>query len=464
MKKSIISHLLYFSAISTAFLIPCCFSANTASAKTYTISPSSKPCNGTPSRYNNHTKDYYLINSYLNKIASEKGGTLILKKGTYNISNTLYVSSNTKIKLNDGVVLKKETTTGVSSMPAASSMFQLINGNKAQKKGAYGKHNGEKNISITSNGKAVIDLDYAKMNGKDVIGIIMGHNQNITLKNITFKNMRYGHMIEMDSCKNVTIKNCTFTGFKPSGKSNKEAINLDTPDKKRSGFKSTWSKMDGTPNENIKITDCMFQKLEAGIGTHRYTGNKYHTNVTIKNCKFKKVQTAIRVLNWKNAVITENNFENCKPNDRYPYSFFIAGAKGIHFSNNNFLNCGDSNKFLLEFWCNRGYSANQTIYAATTSKISQKEAKLFLTNTAKNCGNIHTLDCPYSVDFTDTSNINNEDENNTPENQDDFNEDNELNENDFNEEDLEDEDEDYNDEDSEDLDDFEDFEDLFDYE
>lgn len=409
MKKAIISHLLCISAL---VLMLFCLPTAAASAKTYTISPNSKPCNGISSRYNSHTKGYYLISSYLNKIASEKGGTLVLKKGTYKISNTLYVSSNTHIKLQDGVVLKKETTTGVSEMPAASSMFQFINADKAQKKGAYGKHNGEKNISITGSGTAVIDLGYADMAGKDVIGIIMGHNQNITLKNVTFKNMRYGHMIEMDSCKNVTIKNCTFTGFKPSGKSNKEAINLDTPDKNRSGFKSIWSKMDGTPNENVKITDCTFKNLEAGIGTHRYTGDKYHTGVTIKNCKFEKVETAIRVLNWKNAVITKNSFKNCKPNTRYPYSFFIAGAKGINFSKNTFYNCGGSGKYLLEFWCDRGYGAGQDTYAATTSKISEEEAELFLTNKAENCGSIHVLSCSYNVDFTKTDNDDNDKNNN----------------------------------------------------
>lgn len=378
-----------------------CIQGQAVSAKTYTISPNSRPCNGMGSseRYNSHTKGYYLISSYLKKIASEHGGTLVFKKGTYRVSNTLYVSSDTKLIFQDGVVLKKEKTTGRSDMPAASSMFQFIDGDKAQKSGVYGKYNGEKNISMIGRGKAVIDLGYADMGSKNVIGIIMGHNQNISIKNVTFRNMRYGHMIEMDACKNVEIKKCTFTGFHPSGKSNKEAINLDTPDKKREGFKSTWSKMDGTPNQDVRITDCAFENLEAGIGTHRYTGQKYHEDVVIKNCTFEKVQTAIRVLNWKNAVITRNCFLNCTPNERYPYALFIAGAKGIDFSKNTFWKCGKG-RYLLEFWCNRGYAANQTIYPATTSEITEEEAVRFLTNEAEDCGDMRTLDCPYEVDFT----------------------------------------------------------------
>ena len=385
-------------------------------AKTYTISPKTKPCDNTvhAKAYNKKTKNYWTIRSYLRKIERQKGGTLILKKGTYNISNTLYVSSNTHIILKDGAVLKKTKTTGTKKMSAASSMFQFIRDSKSKKKGVYGKYNGEKNISLTGEGTATIDLCGLKMGNKDVIGIIMGHNKNVTIENITFKNMRYGHLIELDASNNVIIKNCIFTGHKASGKNNKEAINLDTPDKKRTGFKSAWSKMDGTANNGISITNCTFSNLEVGIGTHRYTGNSYHTNVVISNCNFQKNQTAIRVLNWKNATITQNTITDIAPNSRYPYAFFMAGVRGINFSYNTFKNCGthggsrDSSQ-LLQFWCGAGYSANQTIYKPTYSSITKAQADLFKTNTTENCGIIRTYNCPYDIDFTDDRNFDNSD-------------------------------------------------------
>ena len=70
----------------------------------------------------------------------------------------------------------------------------------------------------------------------------MCHNKNITLDGITFKNMKYGHFIEMDASKNVTVNNCTFTGYKASKRHTSEAVNLDTPDKKTKGFTHDWSK------------------------------------------------------------------------------------------------------------------------------------------------------------------------------------------------------------------------------
>lgn len=385
-------------------------------AKTYTISPKTKPCDNTvhARAYNKKTKNYWTIRSYLRKIERKKGGTLILKKGTYNITNTLYVSSNTRIILKDGAILKKGKTTGSKIMPAASSMFQFIRDSKSKKSGVYGKYNGEKNISLIGEGTATIDLGGIKMGNKDVIGIIMGHNKNVTIENITFKNMRYGHLIELDASSNVSIKNCTFTGHKASGKYNKEAINLDTPDKKRTGFKSKWSKMDGTSNNGISITGCTFNNLEVGVGTHRYTGNSYHTNVVIQNCTFQKLQTAIRVLNWKNATITQNTITDCTPNARYPYAFFMAGVKGIDFSYNTFRNCGTSggtrnSKQLLQFWCGAGYSANQKIYKPTYSSLTAEQARLFKTNTTENCGIIRTYNCSYDIDFTNDGNFDNSD-------------------------------------------------------
>ena len=416
MKQKQTKKLLILTGMMVLFACGLIFSAQTGQAKTYTISPKTKPCDNTvhARAYNKYTKNYWTIRSYLKKISRQKGGTLILKKGTYSISNTLYVSSNTKIILKDGAVLKKTKKTNSKIMPAASSMFQFIRDSKSKKSKVYGKHNGEKNITITGEGSAVIDLCGLKMGNKDVIGIIMGHNKNVTIENVTFKNMRYGHLIEMDAGENITIKNCTFSGHKASGKNNKEAINLDTPDTKRDGFKSKWSKMDGTPNENIVITGCTFQNLEVGVGTHRYTGNSYHTNVQINNCTFQNNQTALRILNWKNATITQNTIADCAPNSRYPYALFMAGVQGIDFSYNTIRNCGTKggsrdSKQLLQFWCGAGYDANQKTYKPTYSSITAEQAALFKTNTTENCGIIRTYNCPYDIDFTDDANFDNSD-------------------------------------------------------
>ncbi|MEE3468527.1 MAG: right-handed parallel beta-helix repeat-containing protein [Eubacterium sp.] len=384
-----------------------------AKAKTYTVSPKTKPCDRTANyeNYNKNTKHFYMLRSYLAKIEKQKGGTLILKKGTYNIPNTLFVASKTKIILKKGAVIKK-TKKGGPILKASSTIFQLVSSKNAKKTGVVGGHSGEHDITIS--GQGTIDLGYVDQGTKPVIAIIMGHNKNILVDGITIKNMKYGHMIEMDACQNITVKNCKFTGHKQSGKWNKEAINLDVPDPNRDGFNSAWSKMDKTPNESITIENCKFTNLEAGAGTHRYTGNVYQTDVTIRNNTFSKCQTVLRILNYKNVTITGNTFTDCKPNDRYKYALFFAGLRGINFSYNTFKNCGwsadncpparpvASLPHLLQFWWGMGYSAAQDLYDPVTSELTEDEAALFMTNTAEHSGIIYTYGKgDYSVNFTD---------------------------------------------------------------
>ena len=89
MKRSI----TFAGILKTGFIVIClCILSvvlsKPAQAKTYTITPKTKPCDNAIKyhNYNKNTKQYYMIRSYLMKIEKQKGGTLVIKKGTYNIS------------------------------------------------------------------------------------------------------------------------------------------------------------------------------------------------------------------------------------------------------------------------------------------------------------------------------------------------------------------------------------------
>lgn len=104
----------------------------TAFAKTkptYTVTPNTDPFEGrykSVTAYNQYTKQYFMLRTYLQELENSGGGKLVLKKGTYSITNSLFVPSNVTILLEDGVVLKKGDKTGRSDFPPANSMFQLI--------------------------------------------------------------------------------------------------------------------------------------------------------------------------------------------------------------------------------------------------------------------------------------------------------------------------------------------------
>ena len=146
------------------------------------------------------------------------------------MTNAVYVPSNVTIIFKNGVKFTKGKSTGVKGWKASSSMFQLIKPSKSKKKRVYGKYNGMKNITFRGEGNAVIDMKYFNKG----ISIITGHNKNVTITGLTFKNIKSGHFIEMDATKNAKITDCKF--YNGKGNAKKEAINLDTPDKTTRGY------------------------------------------------------------------------------------------------------------------------------------------------------------------------------------------------------------------------------------
>jgi hypothetical protein len=277
-----------------------------AAGITYTLKPSSAPYANNYKKsknYNSYTKQYYLIRSYLEQLEREGGGTLILGAGTYEICNVLYVPSHVTIYLRNGVTLRKTNQTGTPDLKGSGSMFQLAAPAKAKTVGAYSGYNGETDIHLIGEGNATIDLNYIQ----DSIGIMFGHNSEISVSGITFCNMQGGHFIELDASKTVTIENNIFKDHKPSKTGIKEAINIDTPDRKTEGFHATWTSYDCTPDMDVIIRNNTFRNLERAIGTHKYSEGKYHENIQILNNTIENTDSdAIRIINWKNPVITGN--------------------------------------------------------------------------------------------------------------------------------------------------------------
>jgi hypothetical protein len=261
-------------------------------------------------------------------LEKDGGGTLTLKKGKYIITNTLYVPSNVEIVLKNGVKLVKGKETGTKKLNPSSSMFQFIAPSKAGKNSIATKYKGESNISITGEGTAIVDLNYMK----NAVGMVLGHNSNIIIQGITFQNMYSGHFIELDASLNVIIENNEFKNHKASyadiTKRVKEAINVDTPDATTGGFNHVWTNHDCTPNKDIYIRNNTFDNLERAIGTHKYSGGKYHENVNIiDNIIMNTTSDAIRVMNWSNPVIKGNKISMVGSAENPRRAVYVSGVK-----------------------------------------------------------------------------------------------------------------------------------------
>lgn len=289
--------------------------------KDYVITAGCEPYRGyytDNERYNHFTKDYYVFKSYLEQLERVGGGTLTVQAGTYSITNTLYVPSNTTIYFKNGVTINKGTYTGFSEAVFAPSLsiFQFVTPAYSTIAGAVGGYNGGHDIKLSGEGNVNIDLLFYNT----AKAIVMCHNTNVVIENINFHNYMGHHFIELDASKNVTIQNCTFTGSRFTGSSDdyKEAINIDTPDKNTGGFNQIWTNYDRTPNDTIIIQNNAFTDTLRAIGTHSYSVSPldgftqlYHTNIQVLNNIITNTTSyAIRTINWKDCIIKGNTIRN----------------------------------------------------------------------------------------------------------------------------------------------------------
>lgn len=291
--------------------------------------------------YRGNTKGYYQLRSYMEQLEYCGGGTLTLKKGTYYISNAVCIPSNVKIVFEDGVVIKKTKAIYQTELDNHKVIFIFVPPSKEKKKESVSGYGGTHDVTMTGIGNVVIDCNN-KLPGR---GMDMGHCRNIVIENLTFHNQYGSHYIELNSSQNVIVRNCNFWKFRDyKGDTYKEAINIDGTDYAVNGFNHVWSKHDKTVCQNIEITNCKFTDLGTAIGSHTYVANQgqqcYHTNIRItNNVFFGSTNCAIRALNWKNVLISDNSFRDIGiQNGAKNFSIFMGGVIDATVTRNAFAN------------------------------------------------------------------------------------------------------------------------------
>ncbi|MHB8127930.1 MAG: glycoside hydrolase family protein, partial [Mobilitalea sp.] len=324
------------------------------------------------STYNSKTKQYYMLRSYLEQLEKVGGGTLTLAAGTYEITNSLFVSSHVTICFEDGVIIKKTEDTGTEAMVSATSIFQLAAPSKSKITGAYGGYEGETDIRFIGKGTAIIDMNYIE----DAIGIMFGHNSEVSVSGITFQNMFSGHFIELDASRNITIENNFFRNHRASLSGIKEAINIDTPDKNTEGFNVIWTNYDCTANKDVVIKNNSFKDLERAIGTHKYSDEKYHENIQILDNKIENTTSdAIRIINWLNPVIKGNEIKSINGGNSADCAILASGVTHPIITENTFIEVGKP--IQLKPWKNNGSGGN---YAITYNVINNQDIALMQIN------------------------------------------------------------------------------------
>lgn len=317
-----------------------------AKKRTFIVNPKTIPCNKTyrsKTVCNAKTKQYCMIQSYLERLAST-GGTLKLKKGTYKIPATLYVPSNVTIELKSGAKLKKTKATGSGQIKASKYMIQAISPEKMMKKRGTGKYEASKKVTIKGNNKAIFDLG----NINAATGIYIGHASDIVIKGITFKNKKGGSYIWVEGSRNVTISKCSFwEGKNVSGLKNRMAIRLENINETTNDFTGIWSKLDNTKNRNVIIQENQFKRADIGIGTTKSVVIKtskitpyYQSGIKIRENVFTDTKKcAVYAVLWKKPSVKKNMVKLSKLTKKTGCFLYGYGVTNPCIKNNTVSKC-----------------------------------------------------------------------------------------------------------------------------
>lgn len=209
---------------------------------------------------------------------------VVIPEGTYSLSSTLYISSNTWLYM-QGATLRRDFKKGC----------MIVNLPDNTKGGFDESH------SIVIEGGCLDGNTYDGV--KAFSHIRMAHLHDLWIKNVDFKDNYNCHHLELGGVRNVTIEDCEFREY--SGAMYKEAIQFDIMNNESvfSGF----APFDDTPCDNVIIRNNNFYDVMRGIGSHSATLGVYYTNFLIADNTFNNIyDTGVIMLNYRRCTI-ENN-------------------------------------------------------------------------------------------------------------------------------------------------------------
>ncbi|MCD7742547.1 MAG: right-handed parallel beta-helix repeat-containing protein [Ruminococcus sp.] len=213
--------------------------------------------------------------------------------GTYNISKTLRIYSNTRLVLDDDATIIKCFNSGCM-------LKNTMHDSDA------GKYSGNRNIVIEG---GTWDGNTSQYSGVySFSNIRIGHAKNILFSNVSVINNKNGHHLEIGGVKGLTVEGCYFSGY--TGSLLKEAIQLDVMN--CADLFSGYSPFDDTACANVIIKNNTFEDLVRAIGSHSAVAGVYYSNITITGNKFKNVTDVCMFLyNYRKCTISSNTISGC---------------------------------------------------------------------------------------------------------------------------------------------------------
>lgn len=223
----------------------------------------------------------------------------LIPDGVYWITSRLTIYKNTRITMGKNAKLLRK-----------GNVHFFINGTSTDNFTGY---TGNGNILIEG---GILESNLAEFN-TNLNGFQLARGENIVLRDVEIRNIRGGHAVDMNACKNVLFDHCRFLGYNDdNGNSNfREAIQI--ADHVQAGF-GTFGAFDGEICRNVIVQNCYFGASDTqpayptGVGHHGSYYNKWTSNIQINNCTFDGMLYAgIRVFKYRDVIISQNYFTDC---------------------------------------------------------------------------------------------------------------------------------------------------------
>ena len=368
--KPLHNKFVFFLPMAALFLLAL-MPASQSFAQTFYYNVTSYGANG-----NDKKDDTSAIQKALDEAVEGTNIVVQIPSGTYYISKTLYIQSNTTLKLSSDAKIVR------SDSALSKNMLRTADGSHVSS--GYGGYSLAHDITVTGGTWDGGNINKAKSTSNL---IYMGHSSNITISNTTIKNCYGAHAIEFAGIQNGTIKNCKISGFRYGSDSyTSEAIQIDVCYKSGSTNWTPGFSTDKTACRNIVIEKNTITDYPRGIGSHHVLNGHYSQNVTIRNNKFLrssastqgKCMVGVFLMGVSHANISNNTV------DHYYYGIMIKKSNYLTVRNNR-LKYNPSGGVIFES-CDRK-NAKQ-MFLVTKDDINKKNFQFTCTGIKK--GNIKT--------------------------------------------------------------------------
>lgn len=227
--------------------------------------------------------------------------TVTLPKGSYLLGTTLHIFSNTTLDCRGCTITCTMAESGNMILSGTNGAWAgEENYNESAKCGGY---HGFRNIHILGG-------TWIGNSTNSSVIFRMGHATNVSWEGCTLKGCGGTHQAEVCAMDGFTVTNCTFRDyFGTPERHGREALQLDICP---STISFCYFYLDGVPNKNVTITNCLFSNVPRGVGTHTVLRGSYSSNMNISGNVFENVEKeAIACVNFTDSRIQNNQIKNC---------------------------------------------------------------------------------------------------------------------------------------------------------